>query len=338
MSQTDPAVKILVRSPNWVGDAVMALPVARALKGTCPDCEVHVWAKPWVAPVWENHPDVSRIISWQAGVSALRREHYDRAVILPNSFSSAWLAWRAGCKQRVGYAADFRGWLLTRAVAWEPAMAAWPRPKVYLHLARHAGADPDLCEDWRMELRVTPAELGRADALLGPRAGLLVGLAPGSVARSRRWPADRYAALANRLLGQGHAVVLVGSAGDQDAALAVERHARAPLLNLAGRTTLREAAAVIRRCDALVSNDSGAMHLAYSQGVPVLVLQGAADYRVTGPFGPSGRVLRDASLACAPCVRNTCRPGHLQCMLNLTVDQVEKELCELLHPGSRSHA
>ena len=70
MSQTDPAVKILVRSPNWVGDAVMALPVARALKGTCPDCEVHVWAKPWVAPVWENHPDVSRIISWQAGVSA----------------------------------------------------------------------------------------------------------------------------------------------------------------------------------------------------------------------------------------------------------------------------
>lgn len=331
-------VKILLRSPNWVGDAVMALPVARALKAACPDCEVHVLAKPWVAPVWEQHPDVSRILAWDAGVRALRRERYDRAVILPDSFSSAWLAWRAGCKQRVGYAADGRSWLLTRAVAREPGMAAWPRPKAYLHLARQAGADAELCEAWRIELRVTPAELSRADELLGPRTGVLVGLAPGSIAKSRRWPAERFAALADRLQSRGCSLVLVGSAGDRDAARTVERGTRAPLLNLAGRTGLREAMAVIKRCDALVSNDSGAMHLAYSQGVPVLVLQGAADYRVTGPFGPDSRVLRDASLACAPCVRNECRPGHLQCMLKLTVDQVERELSQMLPAGPRAHA
>jgi heptosyltransferase II len=335
---TDGTIKILVRSPNWVGDAVMALPVARALKGSCPDCEVHILAKPWVAPIWEQHPDVSRIVPWSAGVRTWRREKYDRAVILPNSFSSAWLAWRAGCKQRVGYATEGRGWLLTRAVAWEPALETWPRPKVYLNLARHAGADADLCEEWRIELRLTPAELSRADQLLGPGTGALVGLAPGAIAKSRRWPADRYAALAGRLLRQGLRVALLGSAGDQDVARTVERQAQAPLLNLAGRTTLREAAAVIRRCDALVSNDSGAMHLAYSQGVPVLVLQGAADPRVTGPFGPSGRVLRDASLECAPCVRNECGPGHLKCMLNLTVDQVEAELGHLLPTAPRSHA
>lgn len=331
-------VKILVRSPNWVGDAVMALPVARALKGSCPDCQVHVWAKPWVAPVWERHPDVERIVPWGTSLGALRRERYHTAVILPNSFSSAWLAWRAGCGQRVGYATELRAWLLTRAAAWGTEQEQWPRPKAYLALARLAGADADLCESWRFDLKVTDAELARADERLGPKSGPLVGLAPGSVALSRRWPAERYAELAGRLIRQGKRVVLIGSPGDREAALAVERLAGAPLLNLAGQTGLREVMAVIRRLDALVSNDSGAMHLAYAQNVPVLVLQGAADSRVTGPFGASGRILRDNSVACAPCVRNECRPGHLDCMLKLTVNQVEQALLSLLSAGSVKNA
>ncbi len=334
MDENRQSLKILVRSPNWVGDAVMATPVPRALKGTHPACQIHVWAKSWVAPLWERHPDVDKIITLDdtsrkslvrmcGQLHSLRKEQYDLVLILPNSFSSAWLAFWTGSRKRVGYATESRRWLLSQPVAWTDSMRHVARPQVYLNLARQAGADVDLCEQWNFTLRVSQEELSRADALLGRQQnGRLVGLAPGSVAKSRRWPVDRYAQLAERLSAQKHQVVLLGSHSDQEVARSVERRAKAPLLNLVGKTSLREAMAVIRRLDLLVSNDSGAMHLAYAQRVPLIVMQGAADPRVTGPFASNSQVLRDQSLACAPCVQNECAPKHLKCMKNLTLDLV----------------
>lgn len=334
MDDKKQSLKILVRSPNWVGDAVMATPVPRALKGTYPACQIHVWAKSWVAPVWERHPDVDQVIALDVPgrkslvrmcgqLGDLRKEHYDLVLILPNSFSSAWLGFWTGGRKRVGYATDTRGWLLTQALAWTDSMRHVARPQVYLNLARQAGADVDLCEQWNFTLRVSNEELSRADALLQPSSpGRLVGLAPGSVAKSRRWPIDRYAQLADRLTAQKHRVVLLGSRSDQEVARSVERRAKGPVINLAGKTSLRDAMAVIRRLDLLVSNDSGAMHLAYAQHVPVLVLQGAADPRATGPFANNSAVLRDEDLSCAPCVQNECGPKHLKCMKNLALDRV----------------
>lgn len=318
--------KILLRSPNWVGDAVMATPVPRALKLAYPEAGIHILAKPWAAPVWEQHPDVDRIILLEAPAGrllpGLRQEHYDLAIVLPNSFSSAWLAWRARAKRRVGYATEGRSLLLNARVPWRREYERLPRPQIYLKLAEAAGAGPAE-PPWPFCLRVTAAELARADELLGSKAaGRRIGLAPGSVAASRRWPPDRYARLADRLSQAGHGVVLLGSRDDAAVAGEVAALARCRPLILAGRTSLREALAVIRRLDLVVSNDSGTMHLAYAQDVPVLVLQGAADARSTGPFGSSSRALRAEGLACAPCVRNECERQDLACMLALGVDQV----------------
>jgi ADP-heptose:LPS heptosyltransferase len=156
-----------------------------------------------------------------------------------------------------------------------------------------------------------------------------VGLAPGSVALSRRWPAERYARLSDRLVQAGCRVVLLGSGADAETARAVASQAKFPPLILAGRTNLREAFAVVSCLALLVSNDSGAMHEAYAQGVPVLVLQGAADPRVTGPFGARSRNLRAEGLDCAPCVRNEC-PRGLECMLAISVEQAFTAASEML--------
>jgi heptosyltransferase II len=323
MSAFTPA-KILLRSPNWVGDAIMATPVPGALKRAWPASRVHVLARPWAAPVWEHHPEVEKIIvlgDGGASPGSLRAEKYDLGLVLPNSFSSAWLAWRAGCRARVGYAAEHRTWLLTVRVPWTAAARAAARPQTYLDLARAAGAGETAGGEFKFTLALTLAEGERARALLGGEDGRpWVGLAPGSVAPSRRWPAERYAQLADRLAAHGCRVVLIGSGADAAEAQSVAARMQHPPLILAGKTKLREALAVISRLALLVSNDSGSMHAAYAQGVPVLVLQGAADPNVTGPFGPSGRVLRAAGLDCAPCVRNECTRG-LECMLAISVEQ-----------------
>jgi heptosyltransferase-2 len=290
-------------------------------------------AKPWAAPVWENHPDVEKIIvlgEGPASPGSLRQEKYDLGLVLPNSFSSAWLTFQAGCRERVGYAAEYRACLLTVRVPWTITARAAARPQAYLALARAAGAGEAAGGEFNFRLTVTPAELQQAQALLGRDDGRAwVGLAPGSVAPSRRWPAERYAQLADRLAAQGCRVVLVGSGADAAVAQDVAARMQHPPLILAGKTKLREAFAVIRRLALLVSNDSGSMHAAYAQGVPVLVLQGAADPRVTGPFGPSGRVLRAEGLDCAPCVRNEC-PRGLACMLALSVEQAWAAAADLL--------
>jgi heptosyltransferase II len=324
-----------------VGDAVMATPVLGALRRAWPRARVHVLARAWAAPVWERQPGVEQVIvldapgqglgRWWRLVRRLRRERYDLALVLPNSFAAAWLAYWSGARERVGYATEGRSALLTRAVPWGREAQHRARPQAYLDLAAAAGAKAKGAQTWEFSLRPTPQELARARALLGnPGRGRRIGLAPGSVASSRRWPEDRYAALADRLAAAGHQVFLLGGAGDVPIAERVAQKTKRPPKVLAGTTSLREAISVTRCLDLVVSNDSGAMHLAYAQGVPVLVLQGAADPKVTGPFGPAGRVLRADGPECAPCVRNDCERQDLACMTGITVEMAWAEVRKML--------
>ncbi|MCD4812145.1 lipopolysaccharide heptosyltransferase II [bacterium] len=343
--QTQGPKKILLRSPNWVGDAVMGTPVVVALKKTFPHAAIHVLARSWVAPLWENHPAIDCVIGldrklgwvrWIQLIMQLRKEKYDLTILLTNAFSAAWLAFWSGIPKRVGYRTDNRGWLLTQGAVWNKSLEQIARPKIYLTLARLAGADVDLCEHWDFVVKLTSEEIGAARSLVGPHAGQrLVGIAPGSVAKSRRWPVKRYAQIVDRLTASGFKVVLVGSPVDAEAARQVARQAKNKPLITAGQTGLRTGLAVIKQLALLISNDSGAMHMAYAQDVPVLVLQGAADPAVTGPFGKHSAYLRDHSLACAPCVRNECKFSELKCMQHISVEQVWEKIREMLKIKSR---
>ncbi len=334
-------MKLLLRSPNWVGDAIMATPLAKAIKKRWPQCDLHILAKPWVAAVWENLPEVSTVIplpshghgklrSWLSTVKRLRQGRYDVVLILPHSFSAAWMAFWAAIPKRIGYRTQGRALLLSRGLSWTKALRQGSRPQSYLHLLSVLKVDPGTASAWGFAAAPSSHAQAAAETMLPATTGVRVGLAPGSVAPSRRWPWERYAQLTTLLQAQGVQVVLLGSPADLPLAEQVARQAGGEVIITAGKTDLDTGLAVIEKLDLVISNDSGAMHMAYAQQVPVLVLQGAADHRVTGPFGSQSVYIRNEQLSCAPCVKNECPLKNMQCMQTITVEQVWTQVQRLL--------
>jgi heptosyltransferase-2 len=311
---------LLIVSPNWLGDAVMALPAIADVSRALGQTRIVVSARPSIAPLFSMVPSVHEV------TGAYGRGH-DAALLLPNSFQAALTAWRAGIPERWGYRTDCRGPLLTRAVPSPPAehlhQAAY-----YQHLARALGFPSG-----PLEPRLEPTPEGRADGaalLLGggrDEASPLVAIAPGAAyGGAKRWPAQSFAELASSLSRDGATIVIVGGAGDAAAAREViERAGRsARLLNLTARTDLSTLAGVLVRCRALVSNDSGAMHLGAALGVPVIALFGPTDERATRPLGRAdGRQpsVLTHDVWCRPCLLREC-PLTQQCMKGIGVTDV----------------
>jgi len=336
-------MRVLVRTPNWLGDIVMALPVLDALRAHFPD-EVLVAAAPRAfAPMLTAVPAVDQVVplrrdgrGWraleaEAEAGQLRDGRFDRVVLVPNSFGAAWVARRAGIEERWGFAAHWRRSLLTRAV---------PRPRrrtpslhqvdYYLELVR--GLDIEVAT---REPRLTPPPrmLERAQRLLDAagcdRGRPVVGVAPGAAyGHAKRWPPDRYGRVVARLVREcGVAVVLLGSAHDRDAGYAIESSLTAVgaagldagVVNLVGRTDLAELIGILAVCRGVISGDSGAMHLAAALQVPVTALFGPTDDRLTGPVGAHEVLVHP--VWCRPCFFRDCPIDH-RCMTGISEDDV----------------
>jgi heptosyltransferase-2 len=340
--------RLVIRAPNWLGDAVMALPAMGAVRAAFPDAHLAVAAVRSIAPIFEQETSAGQdsvltlpdSASEPAGVSepagaseiaALAAGGFEAVVLLPNSFRSAWSARRAAIPERWGYAAGLRRGLLTRAV---------PRPRARVHQSTYyvelikglglADGDP-----WP-RIGVRAATLVRADAVLSAH-GLapgtrIVGFAPGAAyGHAKRWPPPLVAETIVRLSREASAVcVLLGAAGDRDSGREIESSLPSDvrIVNLIGRTDLRLLVGAMSRCAAFVSNDSGAMHLAAALGVPVAAMFGPTDERATAPLGARGRdgaivtpdVLTHA-VFCRPCMLRDCPIDH-RCMKGITVDSV----------------
>jgi len=335
--------QLIVLAPNWLGDAVMALPAiddVRRLTGA----RVIVAARRSVAPLFTLVPGVDDIVELQwrgrAGdprgmvgdIRRLRSLRGDVALLLPNSFASAWLAFAAGTPQRWGYATDGRTLLLTRAVekprhAGEAATGddgiSRHQGTYYQHLVRELGAS-----NGPLEPRVVVPERARAEAraLLATcgwqTAQPLVVFAPGAAyGTAKRWWPTHFAQLAADLVQQhGAHVTLVGSAADAEATRAVSAavpdRARASVSDLAGRTSLERLAAVLSLARACVSNDSGAMHLAAAVGVPLTAVFGPTNEHETSPLAHAPVDLLIHQVPCRPCMLRECPIDH-PCMRDL---------------------
>lgn len=335
---TSEVERLVIRAPNWLGDAVMALPAMSAVRQACPRAFIAVAAIPAVAPLF--HEQTGGVVDGAIAVepatepATLRAGRFDAALLLPNSFRSAWSARRAGIPQRWGYATSLRSPLLTRAVRR-------PRGRVhqsayYSSLVRGLGMPAD---EALPRLAVTPPTAARAAALLEeagvPADATVVGLAPGAAyGYAKRWPPDRVAHLIVRLVRERGAVcVLGGAAGDRASGREIES-ALPPgiqVVNLIGRTDLRVFAGILARCRAFVSNDSGAMHLAAALGVPVAAIFGPTDERVTAPLGEHDVLLHQ--VFCRPCMLRECPIDH-RCMKGVSVDAVFQAVSRRLGPAS----
>ena len=322
-----PPARLVLRMPNWLGDAVMALPAAAAVRAAFPDTAIAIAAPASVAPLFEENTPARQ----DQLISIARREHeaadvrvgsFDAALLLPNSFRSAWVARQAGIGERWGYAAGLRGFLLTRAV--KRPVERFHQSAYYLALVRSLGLP---AADKMPSVTVRPETLRSAHELLASRGlhadDLLVGFAPGAAyGHAKRWPTARVAELVTRVSRErGATSVLVGVAGDRDAGREIESllPPDARLVNLIGRTDLRQLAGVLARCRAFVSNDSGAMHLAAAIGVPVAAIFGPTDDRVTSPLGNTDVLIHQ--VFCRPCMLRDCPIDH-RCMKGITVEQV----------------
>ena len=329
--------RLVILAPNWLGDAVMALPAIADVRRGLDGAHITVAARAAVAPLFQLVSEVNdtivlgrgaslaRVGSWAAIGSELRGRGFEAALLFPNSIHAALVARRAGIPERWGYGGGVRGQWLTRAV---PRIRGGHQADDYRHLVAALGFGNGAREP---RIRVGEAAQRAATELLrdaGWNGSMpLVALAPGAAyGGAKRWARERFGELAAALAADGVAGVLVGSAADRAAAIDVADTFRAragsaaPLHDLTGRTDLPALAGVLQRCRALVTNDSGAMHLAAAAGVPVTAVFGPTNEKATRPIGAAHAVIAHP-VWCRPCMLRECPIDH-RCMRGVEVGTV----------------
>jgi heptosyltransferase-2 len=329
---TEPSVKIIVRMPNWIGDAVLALPALATLRAAYPEAEIWIAAREWVKDLIGPRPSVQGIValpevrnlkSLRKAARLVKAGGFDIGLLLTNSFASALVFSLAGVRERWGYARDGRRLLLTRAVRVRETWAPLSQRDYYLALLAGLGLAPLSGE---IDLHVSAAEGKAADALLDTagrdRSRPLVILNPGAAyGPAKRWPAERFAALAGLLRSRaGAEIALVGAPGDTSIADAIASAWDGKLLDFTGRTSLRELAGLITRARVFITNDTGPMHMANALKVPVVAIFGPTDPLRTGPFQPPSAVLKK-DVPCWPCLYRACPYDH-RCMTRIDPEEV----------------
>ncbi|HTJ95581.1 MAG TPA: lipopolysaccharide heptosyltransferase II [Pararobbsia sp.] len=335
--------RALVIAPNWIGDALMAQPLFTLLKRLNPRITIDALAPGWVAPVLERMPEIHSVYSstlahgklqlwsrWHLA-SDVRETRYDAAYVLPNSLKSALIPWLAGINLRIGYTGESRYGLLNVRHANPRKDERAPMVRHYAALAYAPGATlPDELPLPRIESDLNEGVRVSNRFALDTRVPLVVFCPGAEFGPAKRWPPEQFAALAQLVR---HAfpyaqVVALGSPKDSPVAAAIAE--RAPFVrNLCGQTSLSDACALIGRASAVVSNDSGLMHVAAALRRPLVALYGSSDPRHTPPLSDSAKV-QWLHLECSPCFQRECPLGHFKCMRDLSPEQVFEQLREML--------
>ncbi len=343
--------KILVRGTNWIGDAIMTLPALRALTANYPQSPVSVLTRPWALGVYQGQPGVTTLTALAAdgihrgffGRCRLARElageGYDLAVLFQNAFEAAAIAALARIPERWGYARDGRSFLLSKAIKLDEADRYAHESFYYLNMLERAGLPAPFT---RPRLVVPPEAALEANAALyqgGPPDDFLLALAPGaSFGPAKRWPVKNFAEAALLILdqlppGTRSRIMIMGGPGEIEAAQALsDLLPQRRTLNLAGRSSLLVAMALMSRASLLLTNDSGLMHVAGALDVPLVAMFGPTDPLTTAPLGAS-RLIRSAA-DCAPCLKRECPLERQHCFDEVSPLDVAEAALDLLEPAA----
>ncbi|MBB3102736.1 lipopolysaccharide heptosyltransferase II [Azomonas macrocytogenes] len=337
-------MNILIIGPSWVGDMVMAQTLFTCLRQRYPDCAIDVLAPAWSRPILERMPEVRAAIDFPLGHGVLDltlrhtiarslKGRYDQAILLPNSLKSALVPFLAGIPRRTGWRGEMRYGLLND-------LRILDKTKYPLMIERFMALafapDTDLPKPYpRPHLQVSPASRKAALARFTLKLDRpVLALCPGAeFGEAKRWPARHYARVAEGKLAEGWQVWLFGSKNDHPVGeeirglLSPER--RVQSCNLAGETSLAEAIDLLSCADAVVSNDSGLMHVAAALQRPLVAVYGSTSPGFTPPLAEQVEIVR-LGLECSPCFERTCRFGHYNCLQELQPEAVAAALERLL--------
>ena len=328
--------------PNWIGDLVMATPVLHDLRKAFPEASITAMCKYPICELLREDESIDELFCFSKPVSNFsRREHrditakietgkFDVAVLLTNSFSSAWWCWQGKIPRRIGYPGHYRRWLLTDAIT---------KPQEKLH---QVGVYTKVLEPLNIprsttapSLFVSEKEIKESKELLYQRGyqkgQKLIGINPGAAYGSAKcWLPERFQKLALEL-SKDASVVFFGDAATSGLIKQICKDLPPKTINLAGITSLRELACLIKDCDLLITNDSGPMHIADAFRTPLIALFGSTDDLATGPFNQKNSVI-NKRVACSPCFKRVC-PIDFPCMKEIQVDEVISFARELLRKG-----
>ena len=338
-------MRILVRTTNWLGDAVMSIPALREIRRVYADAEITLLTRPWLADLYAREDFCDEVVEyensgrhrglagkWRLG-GELRRARYDQAILLQNAFDAALTAWLGRIPRRIGYARDGRSALLTDPIRVPERGETPPHERFYyLELLRRAGVIEELpaCPDIRLSAAAALAADGRAQwRRRGFEEERWIGVSPGAAfGGAKRWLPERFAEAAARLSRELDAgVVVFGSAGEAVLGERVAELTGPQARSLSGKTTLAEFLELAAACAMYLTNDSGSMHVAAALGVPTVAVFGATDHIGTGPASASARVVRH-DVDCSPCLLRECPIDH-PCMTGVDVEMVVREALAL---------
>lgn len=334
--------KILVVGPAWVGDMVMAQSLFKAIKDSDPNCVLDVLAPEWSRPLLERMPEVQQAISMPIGhgmlklkvryqlAQSLKAKAYDQAIVLANSWKSALIPWLAKIPKRTGWLGEMRWGLLNDVRSLDkkeiPRMV-----ERFVALAHKKGSSLSTDQSPIPKLKTDPQNIEKALQKFGiTRSGQpILALCPGAeFGPSKRWPENYYAEVAREKLNQGWSVFLFGSKNDIPVCTAIQNQTDGKCIDLTGKTSLGEAIDLLSIATAVVSNDSGLMHIAAALDKPLIAVYGSTDPGFTPPLNRDAKIER-LQISCSPCFKRDCPLGHHRCMRDLSSKQVLNALAGL---------
>jgi heptosyltransferase-2 len=343
-----PLMKIVVRGTNWIGDAVMQIPALRELRRVFPSARITLHTRSWARGIFQDADFLDEILTFEKSSSKirdalreakiLREKKYDLAVLFPNSFESALVAKLALIRKRFGYAKDARGFLLTDAIKIPEWKTARHEVFYYLNLVAEVekkivGAETVLAREPTIDLKISGERKTRARNFLaesGVNASRkIVALGVGSTnSQAKRWSAESYAELNDRLQNDGSAdVILVGAPDELEVSNEVYERSKIKPIILTGKTDLAEAAAILSEVDVLVSNDMGLAHVASAVGTKTLVIFGPTNPRATRPWNAE---IIYKNVECSPCMLRECPIDH-RCMTGVTAEEVFSKTVQMIY-------
>lgn len=330
--------RILIIAPNWIGDAVMSQPLLANLKAIYPQSQIDVLASPWVAPIYRACAEANQVIEaklehkqlqWNLRkqlAKQLELKQYDACFVLPNSLKSALIPWLANIPFRIGYRGEMRFGLINHALDNPSKVNRPPMANHYLALANVLEHSQEIDVNKPVDPKLNISSIAKESIGAKLQAASIEEksiyvFCPGAeYGVTKRWPADHFATLAQQLIASepdAH-VILLGGKDDQTLGESIRTQAKndSRIHNWCGKTSLDEAIALIGMSKALVSNDSGLMHIGAALKVPQVAIFGSSDPHHTPPLSDKARVLW-LKLPCSPCHKKECPLGHLKCLKDI---------------------